>query len=477
MCCGCCRCTAGEDKRVGIRLTELPYQRDTTALFSCVAAEPWSIFLDSGYPFIDAGRYDIISARPYATLVTRGGITSVTDQSGRQYLSHDDPFYLLKSCLGEKKKNLTGLPFCGGALGYFAYDLGRRIERLPEIALHDIPVPDMAVGLFDWAVIVDHHQRRCCLASYGRDEGSLSAWKGLVELFQNRINRLPGTFTPRSEIMADLDKITYARAFEKIKSYIRDGDCYQVNLAQRFMVEVSGEPWDAYLRLRQMNPAPFAVFFNFPEGTILGSSPERFLKVTNGLVETRPIKGTRRRSPFAYEDKALAAELLESEKDRAENLMIVDLLRNDLGKTCINGSISVPKLFALESYATVHHLVSTIHGQLKPDRHALDLLRGCFPGGSITGAPKLRAMEIIEELEPSRRSVYCGSMGYIGFDGNMDCNIAIRTLVYHRDRMYCWAGGGIVADSVMGSEYQECFDKAAALLKLLETKEIKHVAS
>ena len=471
------RCAACEVDRVGIKLTELPYQRDTTALFSTLAAEPWSIFLDSGYPFIDSGRYDIVSARPYTTLVTHGDITTITDQSGRQRVSQDDPFDLLKACLGEREKNLSGLPFCGGALGYFAYDLGRRIERLPEIARHDIPLPDMAVGVYDWAVIVDHHQRRCWLASYGRDEHTLLAWNDLAGLFQNRINRLPGTFMPRSDIAADFDRASYARAFEKIKAYIRDGDCYQVNLAQRFMVEVSGEPWDAYMRLRQMNPAPFAVYFNIPNGAVLGSSPERFLKVSSGLVETRPIKGTRRRSPFAYEDKALAAELLESEKDRAENLMIVDLLRNDLGKTCLNGSITVPRLFALESYATVHHLVSTIHGQLKPDRHALDLLQGCFPGGSITGAPKLRAMEIIEELEPCRRSVYCGSMGYVGFDGNMDCNIAIRTLVYHRGRMYCWAGGGIVADSVMEAEYQECFDKAAPLLKLLEAREIKQVAS
>jgi len=218
-------------------------------------------------------------------------------------------------------------------------------------------------------------------------------------------------------------------------------------------------------------------FLNLPDVVVLSSSPERFLKVTNGLVETKPIKGTRRRSGIAFEDKSLAVELLESEKDRAENLMIVDLLRNDLGKNCINGSVSVPKLFALETYATVHHLVSTVTGRLAKNRHALDLLRGCFPGGSITGAPKCRAMEIIEELEPHRRTVYCGSIGYIGCDGNMDTNITIRTLVHVQDHVYYWAGGGIVSDSKMAAEYQECFDKVAATLKLLQQNTVRHVGS
>ena len=462
---------------MSLKLTELPYQRDSSTLFDSIAAEPWSIFLDSGYPHTDTGRYDIIASRPYMTLETRGEETVINSHAGKQISSRDDPFHLLKSQLGDKEENLSSLPFCGGAMGYFAYDLGRRIEHLPEIAEHDINIPDMAVGLYDWAVIVDHHQRRSWLTGRGRDERTLACWQELLGLFQNRISRHPANFVPRSEVKFNLDKASYARAFETIKHYIREGDCYQVNLAQRFMVEVSGDPWNAYLRLRQMNPAPLACYFNLPDGAVLSSSPERFLKLTNGQVETKPIKGTRRRSAFAYEDRALAVELLESEKDRAENLMIVDLLRNDLGKTCITGSISVPKLFALESFATVHHLVSTIRGQLAPGRHALDLLRGCFPGGSITGAPKLRSMEIIEELEPHRRNVYCGSMGYVGFDGNMDCNITIRTLVYHQDRMYCWAGGGIVADSVMDAEYQECFDKAAPLLRLLETKEIRHVGS
>ena len=462
---------------MSIKLTELPYQRDSSTLFSAIAQEPWSIFLDSGYPYTDSGRYDIMSARPYKTLVTYADKTIIRYKDGSEETSSDDPFSLLKQHIGEKQENFSNLPFCGGALGYFAYDLGRRIERLPEIASDDIPVPDMAIGLYDWAIVVDHHQRRTWLAGYGLDTDTFNNWQALLQLFLTAVKRHPVNFNPATNVVSNLDKTAYAKAFDRIKHYIREGDCYQVNLAQRFMIEVDGSPWDAYLQLRKINPAPFASYINLPDAAVLSSSPERFLKLTNGLVETKPIKGTRRRSTFAYEDKALAVELLESQKDRAENLMIVDLLRNDLGKNCITGSVSVPKLFALESYTTVHHLVSTITGQLHPDRHAVDLLQGCFPGGSITGAPKLRSMEIIEELEPHRRKIYCGSIGYIGFDGNMDCNIAIRTLLYHNNKMYCWAGGGIVMDSVMEAEYQECYDKAAALLYLLETRKIKDVGS
>jgi para-aminobenzoate synthetase component 1 len=248
-----------------------------------------------------------------------------------------------------------------------------------------------------------------------------------------------------------------------------------VNLAQRFSARAEGVAWDAYKYLRQLNPAPHSAFMLTPFGAVLSSSPERFLKVENGHVETKPIKGTRPRAADPARDAALAEELRASLKDRAENVMIVDLLRNDLGKVCRVGSVSVPKLFAIESFATVHHLVSTIVGELKPDQHAVDLLRGCFPGGSITGAPKIRSMQIIEELEPHRRSVYCGAIGYIGHDGNMDTNIAIRTLVYSDGWMHAWAGGGIVMDSSMESEYQESLDKAAAMLRLFMRTEDKFV--
>lgn len=450
------------------KLTEMPYSRDSAEMFSHFANEDWSIFLDSTYPYIDLGRYDVLAARPYITLKTFADETEIVYANGKRENSSKDPFSIVKSLLGERENKLSTVPFAGGALGYFAYDLGRGIEKIPEIAEHDIAMPDMAIGIYDWAVVTDHQQRRTWLTGYGKDERTFDKWNDLQELLQIKAEPDGQKFEVLSELQPNMDEEIYARAFNKIKHYIREGDCYQVNLAQRFSIDVVGDPWAAYLRLRKLNPAPYSSFFKISEGAVLSTSPERFLKVDNGLVETKPIKGTRRRSTDVYEDRALSEDLLESKKDRAENLMIVDLLRNDIGKCCRPGSVSVPELFALESFAKVHHLVSTVIGQLADKYHALDLLRGCFPGGSITGAPKLRAMEIIEALEPHRRSIYCGSMAYIGFDGNMDSNITIRTLVHYKDKMFCWAGGGIVMDSRLDAEYQECFDKAAAIFALFE---------
>jgi para-aminobenzoate synthetase component 1 len=278
----------------------------------------------------------------------------------------------------------------------------------------------------------------------------------------------PAPFRVRSAITTNLDAAAYRRAFGRIQTYIRDGDCYQVNLARRYVASADGDAWTAYRCLRSRNPSPFGAYLHLPFCRVLSASPERFLELRGDRVETRPIKGTRPRAADPARDAALARELAASAKDRAENLMIVDLLRNDLGKSCVPGSIAVPRLFEVEHHPTVHHLVSTVTGRLRPDRDAIDLLRGCFPGGSITGAPKLRAMQIIEELEPHRRGLYCGSIGYIGFDGAMDTNIAIRTLVCSEGIARFWAGGGIVADSDCDAEYRETEDKAAALLRLLE---------
>lgn len=448
-----------------MKRSELAYRPDSERLFAAVVDEPWSMLLDSGYPKSNRGRYDIIVARPNITLETQGAHTLIR-QGSRTTESSEDPFLLLKRYLGKVEKNRAGLPFCGGALGCFAYDLGRRLESLPEKAGHDLPLPDMAVGIYDWAVIVDHHLRQSWLAGLCRFADTASDWPMLRALFNDPPKCQTEPFNARAKVKSNMSKAGYTDAFDRVKHYIRAGDCYQVNLAQRFSAGFEGSGWAAYRRLRALNPAPFAACLNLPRCRVLSSSPERFLRVIDGQVETRPIKGTRRRSEFAREDRALAGWLLESEKERAENLMIVDLLRNDIGKSCQPGSVAVPRLFALESYATVHHLVSTVTGRLAKDKHALDLLRGCFPGGSITGAPKLRAMQIIEELEPHRRNIYCGSIAYIGFDGNMDSNICIRTLIHCEDKIYFHAGGGIVWDSQAEAEYKECFTKAAALLKL-----------
>jgi len=274
-------------------------------------------------------------------------------------------------------------------------------------------------------------------------------------------------YSMQSSFQSNVTQQQYAAAFNKVMQYIYDGDCYEVCLTQRFIAEVAGSSWAIYQALREKSPTPYAGFMSSPQGAVLSCSPERFLQVSNRNVETKPIKGTRPRGNTLEEDQQLAQALLASEKDRAENLMIVDLMRNDISKNCAVGSVKVPKLFGLETFPTVHHLVSTVTGKLAENKTAIDLLRDCFPGGSITGAPKIRAMEIIEELEPYRRSVYCGSLSYISFCGNMDSNIAIRTLIHTQEKLYCSAGGALVADSICEEEYQECFDKVGKLLSCL----------
>ncbi|WP_024297329.1 aminodeoxychorismate synthase component I [Methylomicrobium lacus] len=450
--------------QANLRKVSLPYFADSAALFSSIAGKPWAVFLDSGYPACTLDRYDILVADPVCTLVTRGGITEIT-RNGHTMPSADDPFDLVKHELGKIRQTKNELPFKGGAIGYFAYDLSRRVERLDSTAADLERIPEMAVGIYEWAVVVDHREQKSYLAGIARDP---EYWQSLIDQF----SRLPdersaAPFRVLGAIKTNMDKTGYFRAFDRIKHYLAEGDCYQINLSQRFSALCAGDPWTAYRKLRELNAAPFSAYLNLPDVQVLSSSPECFLRLINGKVTTKPIKGTRPRKADENEDLLQMEILKNSPKDRAENLMIVDLLRNDIGKTCKQGSVRVPKIFAVESYATVHHLVSTVTGLLADGKHALDLLKHCFPGGSITGAPKIRAMEIIEELEPCRRGVYCGSIGYIGFDGNMDSNIAIRTLVHSDGEIRFWAGGGIVNDSVAEEEYQECFDKAAALLDLL----------
>lgn len=447
------------------QFSPLPYFEDSSLLFAAIADKPWSIFLDSGFPNSAQGRYDIIATDPSITLVTKGSLTEITDANGIN-TSDEDPFVLVKQYLGTGFKSNKDIPFNGGAIGYFSYDLARRLENLPEIAKDAENIAEMAVGIYSWAVIVDHVKKESCLIGHGIQS---SSWLALVEQFSVLVPEPPmEAFTVLEKPVSNMDKQGYAQAFDKIKAYLRDGDSYQVNLAQRFCSPCSGNAWLAYNALRKINSAPFSAYLNFPQVQVLSSSPERFLKVTEGEVETKPIKGTRPRLRGGAQDKQQMTFLSESKKDRAENVMIVDLLRNDISKNCKEGSVKVPKLFDVESFATVHHLVSTVKGILADGQHALDLLRNCFPGGSITGAPKIRSMEIIEELEPNRRGIYCGSVGYIGFDGNMDTNIAIRTLIHSDNSIRFWAGGGIVNDSVMEEEYQESFDKADALLRLLK---------
>ena len=451
---------------MSLLLAELPYRADSASLFARIAHRPWAVYLDSGWPGSHYGRYDILAAEPFITISTQGEQTEVRENQSVS-VTDEGPFLVLKSILKRFGTEATHLPFAGGAIGYFAYDLARRLESLPEQAMDAERMPEMAVGIYDWAAVFDHHAGRAWLVGQGHDARTAQQWPELLRLLSSDETAETGVFEVKGQVRSNMDEASYGIAFDRIKRYIADGDCYQVNLAQRFSVEAQGDPWSAYRQLRQFSPAPFSAYFNTPDAQILSASPERFLRVEDGHVETKPIKGTRPRSTDPVQDKAYADALQSSLKDRAENVMIVDLLRNDIGKNCAVGSVRADKLFELESFANVHHLVSTVTGALAPGRDALDLLRGCFPGGSITGAPKLRSMEIIEELEPHRRGVYCGAIGYIGFDGNMDTNIAIRTAVYSNGIIRFWAGGGIVADSEMQKEYRETLDKASGMLQLM----------
>ena len=452
-----------------MQTARLPYSEDSASCFAAWMHRKGAVLLDSGAPYIQKGRYDIFSYEPHCTLTTRG-LRTLVQCAGREDIIQDqDPFDLVRQALGEPLPPAPH-PFIGGAIGYFSYDLSRNIECIHDNRDEKEPLPSMVVGIYDWAVIVDHVARETWLVSAMRHEATRAIWPQLIRQFSEAPHPpavIMPSFRLTGPVTGNMTREQYTQAFDRIQQYIREGDCYQINFAQRFTAPCEGNAWILYAQLRQLNPAPFGAFLNTSDAQILCSSPERFLLLKEGQVETKPIKGTRPRSSHPDTDAALAATLMKSDKDRSENLMIVDLLRNDLGKDCRPGSIQVPGLFELESYASVHHMVSTVTGHLLENRDALHLLRNSFPGGSITGAPKIRAMEIIAELEPHHRSIYCGSIGYISHDGSMDSNIAIRTLVHSHGSMRCWAGGGIVADSVAQQEYEECFHKAAPLLEIM----------
>ena len=340
---------------------------------------------------------------------------------------------------------------------------------MPNIAIKDIEQPDMAVGIYSFAVIYDRKLASFKLVSpKHKTRDLLSEIKKLITRSENVTDSSKKmAFHLTSDWQANMTKQAYQDKFEQVQKYLLSGDCYQINLAQRFSSQYTGDEFSAYLALRKQNKAPFSAFIRLENSTVLSVSPERFLKLSDNKVQTKPIKGTRPRSLDPIVDQRNSDALQVAEKDRAENLMIVDLLRNDLSKVCVPGTVKVPEIFAIESFPAVHHLVSTVEGKLETKYSATDLLRASFPGGSITGAPKIRAMEIIDELEPQRRNLYCGSIGYISACGNMDTSITIRTLICENNTIHCWAGGGLVADSDAESEYQETMDKVNKILPIL----------
>jgi len=475
------------------RLATVPDPMDAA---ECFADLPYLLLLDSTADEQRTGRFSFLAADPSAVVRSRGSNAERLDAPGDRWSP------ISTDALAEARRwlelfrldQVPGLPpFQGGAAGYIGYDWGATLERLPSARYDDLRLWDVSLGLYDWVIAWDHCEKTAWIVSTGMPEtasGREARARERSDMVRTRLAagpaarrnvgsptaetptapsypvigveaaeeiRLRSTFTHRG----------YLSAVARVREYILAGDIFQANLSQRFQAPLSETPVALYRRLRRSNPAAFGAYLDFGEVQVLSASPERFLKVSGNGVETRPIKGTRPRGLGPMHDALLGQVLTESEKDRAENVMIVDLLRNDLSRVCVPGTVLVPELFALEQHPTVHHLVSTVVGELEPGRDPVDLLRATLPGGSITGAPKVRAMEIIAELEPTRRGIYCGSLGYLSVTGDMDTSIAIRTAVVQKGTVYFQAGGGIVADSEPEAEYRETLDKARGIIRAL----------
>ncbi len=452
--------------------TALPYLKDSTPYFQQIRDFDWPIWLDSCHNQQSSNahaRYDIITANPSQKIIATSEQCYSTATTGESKPIHFKDCWSAIERLTPQTEQLSTLPFNGGALGYLGYEAGegkRSSNNVDKIA-SDIPLA--LIGIYQWAIIQDHQRQTCTLVQTQKSCDTLAPQLKQQLLDIDAAPKQKLTTFKASSFTENTSKNDYLKQLEKIQRYILDGDCYQANLTQRFEASFEGDPFDAYLRLRSQLPSPFSCYFETEFGSVMSHSPERFISCDNRQVRAQPIKGTAKRGLTPKEDLALAAELKQSQKNQAENLMIVDLLRNDLSKCCEINSVKTPKLFDLESYPNVHHLVSTVTGKLKPSETSLSLLKSCFPGGSITGAPKIRAMEIIEELETSRRSIYCGSIGFLGFDGQMDTNIAIRTAVTHDDKVFVWGGGGIVADSIAEEEYEESLLKIRKILEALSS--------
>lgn len=473
---------------------------------------PYLLFLDSAARGPAVGRYSFVTADPFAVVRSTGARTECVDmESGSVRRMDGDALDAVRALLAPHGiVPVPGLPpFLGGAAGYLGYEWAHVLERLPRARHDDLGLDDVVLGLYDWVLAWDHSAPAAWLISTGMPATSPSArarraasraaavrqrlsggertaagtWtpsgNGLRDTRANRGAARPapshsvdqGWWSERLSLRSTSSKRGYLAAIERLHEYINAGDLFQANLSQRFAAPLDEAPWTLYRRLRALGPAPFGAYFEVPHGAVLSASPERFLRLDHDRhVETRPIKGTRPRGRDPGHDAALGRALMASTKDRAENLMIVDVMRNDLSRVCVPRTVRAPDLFALERHAAVQHLVSTVVGTLQPDVDAADLLRAAFPGGSITGAPKLRAMEIIAELEPVARGVYCGAMGYWSATGALDTSIAIRTAVAVGEHVYFSAGGAVVSDSVGEQEYLETLDKARGLIDAIDAR-------
>lgn len=423
-----------------------------------------TILLDSARDKETLGRYSFIGVNCFLKFKSKNAICNTLDKA---YAG--DTFEELNKIMKEYYiENNTELPFVAGGIGYFSYDLGRELEVLPNIAKEDIDIPHCCYNFYDNIIIIDNLKKNTYISALGilkSQKDSTYAIKSRIQkgnkVIYEKVVDITNKFT------SDFQKNKYISTLSKVRDYIKSGDIYITNLSQRYSCSISRCAYEIYKDLRHINPEPFAAFMNFEDFNIICSSPERFLSIRNRMVETRPIKGTMPRGKDLHEDLKNKNILINSEKDKAELLNVVDLERNDLSKVCKPNSVKVTQLFKLEEYSTVFHLVSTIVGELKEEVSPIECIKACFPGGSITGTPKIRSMEIIEELEPVRRNIYTGALGYLGFDGNADLNIIIRTILIKENKAYFGVGGGITWDSNEESEYDETLDKASALMRVL----------
>ncbi len=443
-------------------IKEMKPARGAAELYTYFAGTDDSVFLDSSL-VNKLGRYSVIGAVPYLKLVKEGNNFYI---NGEKETTCSFETYLKTYLAEHKDKNNTELPIISGAIGYFSYEYGRKLMEVDSVKEDLVSIPDAVLVFYDFYIIEDRHEQRTYLIANGITREAAK----LLDEMESRINGKPVYMQKESdteypiEVQPNFAKDEYKQAVDRMIRYIIEGDIYITNMTQQLTVKSDKVPLDVFYDLRENNPSPFGGYFDYGDFQIVCASPERFLKMQKGHVNTRPIKGTRKRGETPEEDMFMRTELENSEKDKSELLMIVDLERNDLNRVCRPGSVKVTELFSVEEYATVFHLVSDIEGDLEESKNVMDLLEAAFPGGSITGAPKYRAMEIIDELENNKRNLYTGSIGYLTLDGGCDFNIVITTALYKDGKYYLGVGGGITAESDLEFEYEETLQKAKAVL-------------
>ena len=456
-------------------IDRLPFLPTSSQIAGLLRRSPSGVWLDSSLHHPELGRFSLVGLDPFLIFTSRGERCAVREKETVRELT-GDPWRVLQEMFSHYRTPSAPFPLAhGGAMGYFGYEMGRSLVGLPPGGMPEEPgPPDCWFAFFSSLLVLDHRAGETWLVATGQPDPNSRV---LARATLARLARLlaeactgrdeekeasPGFLSARPTVHSLLDRASYTRVVARAKEYIAGGEIYQVNLSRRIVTAWNGDPIALYLRLREASPAPFGAFLHLDEETaLLSASPELFLRIEGGRVETRPIKGTRPRGRTAAEDRRLAEELLADEKERAELMMVVDLERNDLSRVCLPGTVEVPRVCGLESYPQVHHLVATVTGRLRPGMDALDVLRAAFPGGSITGVPKRRAMEIIEELEPVPRGPYTGSLGYIGFDGRAAFNILIRTGWIHTGRLHFQTGGAVTADADPERVFEETVHKAA----------------